>query len=795
MPEVLDRPQHVMIGGQEYMLLRGDIGQIEAFQRRTGAKRWKITSQPVATTIIPRPDVRPGEYPGEYVWTIKDWSRGVSKEDSKAGGTLAFCRGVNGLTGALTPNAASAAGLAINGEANLTKPIEFNNEIFVAQGRYIYRFDGNGVSQQDKDFGTGVLVTDLIVHNNELVVGFGGSTNKIQTRNTSGTWTAATDAVYIACFGAVEARLWVNQSNLTGGNQVSNIGPTDNPRTLANYSAGITVGLSGIGISALAGLGPRLLVAKPDGLFPGDAAAKFENKLPQMAFALAATNGLVLTVRGDQVYYGHSRGLIQWSPRGITEIGLHDAVLGNVRDGTFSVPGYQFTALCIDGHYLWGACEPSGYPRVDVGGFQKTTDNGVGYTDYTANVTDNDTVTIANLNALDTVANGDWIVVSTEAAGAGAAYQGVYLEITRPNTVASVLTAEYWNGSAWVALTGVIDGTAAPPISSPRSQPTITLAKSGLIRWETQSGWTASTINGINRLWARLSFSVALAAVVSVGEARALRAGAGTTPASDGWLYRGRNARPGDVGTSPIVWEPFDAITSNSLPTGISAFGSKLYPFKPGGSIVVTGRTWTRTFFPPFAAQEQGLVEETTNLVAQMGFDDLGMPGVLKRFLSFRSAGRNLSVSNVSGVLYTNGFGAGTSSSFTINANNDSAALTAIEGYNVAPSLTFAAFAADNWPILQELEFVFRLLHTYKEEYEMVLLVADRQPSSGRGQLPSAITQITNLEALRSTGGVAFKDPLRQAKTVTVFEVNEIEAYSFGRGMPASAVQIRLVEE
>ena len=51
------------------------------------------------------------------------------------------------------------------------------------------------------------------------------------------------------------------------------------------------------------------------------------------------------------------------------------------------------------------------------------------------------------------------------------------------------------------------------------------------------------------------------------------------------------------------------------------------------------------------------------------------------------------------------------------------------------------------------------------------------------------------LEALRGTDGKTLLDPLRQSKTVTVFEVNELERYQFGRNMPGVAVSIRCCEE
>jgi hypothetical protein len=140
--------------------------------------------------------------------------------------------------------------------------------------------------------------------------------------------------------------------------------------------------------------------------------------------------------------------------------------------------------------------------------YQKTVNIGVAYTDYSAVVIDNNVATFAVLSALDTVANGDWLVV-----GGPVPFCGAAIDMTaNVNVNASVLTAEYWNGAAWVALTNLVDGTIAVAgrTHSGDGQLSWTMPAAGL--------WAASTIATINAYWVRLSVSAALSAAVEVCE-------------------------------------------------------------------------------------------------------------------------------------------------------------------------------------------------------------------------------------------------------------------------------------
>jgi hypothetical protein len=139
---------------------------------------------------------------------------------------------------------------------------------------------------------------------------------------------------------------------------------------------------------------------------------------------------------------------------------------------------------------------------------QKTVNAGVAYTDYSANVIDNNVATYADLDALDTFANGDWMIV-----GGPVPFLGAALDMTaNVNTNASVMSAEYWNGAAWVALTNLVDGTIVVAGK--------TLSGDGMVTWTCPAAglWAPSIINGILAYWVRFVVSAALSATVEIAE-------------------------------------------------------------------------------------------------------------------------------------------------------------------------------------------------------------------------------------------------------------------------------------
>lgn len=139
--------------------------------------------------------------------------------------------------------------------------------------------------------------------------------------------------------------------------------------------------------------------------------------------------------------------------------------------------------------------------------FRKTISNGVGYTDYTAAVGDDNSGTYADLSILDNIGDGDWFVV-----GADQPFRKILTVMdSSVNTNTSTLAAQYWNGSAWRSVQGLIDGTSVGGK---------TLSQGGSISFAFPDDWERNTIGGVGAYYVRLTVSAILSAAVHVIEAR-----------------------------------------------------------------------------------------------------------------------------------------------------------------------------------------------------------------------------------------------------------------------------------
>ncbi|KKL20012.1 hypothetical protein LCGC14_2459720, partial [marine sediment metagenome] len=494
--------QSVLLNSQTYRLARTVS---DGLSRRV----WQVERRAAATKITPRPDVRPGDIEGEYIITWDDWSKGIAGDHENLPGTIHYTDDVDpSHPGSLRSTGSGTVGVfGSDQESSVGIWVLFNNTKFLVSGRFVSTFAGS-TPVQDKDFGAGVTATDAWVFNDELVVAFGGATNKIQVRNTSGTWTAASDATYADYLAVVEGRLW----RATATNEISTISPTDSPLTLANWSSGIEVGDNAVSITDLNDYGERLAVSKANGgLHLGDASAIFPNVLTQLLYAEDPDTGKNTLVRGADIFFPHRDGLIRYTLGNSEEVGIQRFFQqAAVADGL--IPSTRISAMTVQGEYLWAATRPALYSRAKPTGFQKTTDNESSHTDYTSVVTDNFVSGGANLDSLDTAANGDYFYVGYITAK----FFGFILDLSNPNTNASVLAVEYWNGSAWASFTTsqfVLDETSLDGV---------TLGRSGAVYWAITlpGSWASSTINGIAAFWIRCNVSAALDSTVRVGEVR-----------------------------------------------------------------------------------------------------------------------------------------------------------------------------------------------------------------------------------------------------------------------------------
>lgn len=140
----------------------------------------------------------------------------------------------------------------------------------------------------------------------------------------------------------------------------------------------------------------------------------------------------------------------------------------------------------------------------------KTTDSlaaEANLTDYSDAAQDGSTGTDVTLSSLDTVANGDWVLV-----GSAVPFRGLNVDVDAANSTSATLSVHYWNGSAWTDISPS-DGTASGGA---------TFAQDGNITWTVPTAWTTAKLTDIytsafkngktgeELYWLRLSVSAAL---------------------------------------------------------------------------------------------------------------------------------------------------------------------------------------------------------------------------------------------------------------------------------------------
>ena len=776
----LARGTDIRLGDNTYKLARREALIEAGFPAST--RTWSRELVPIATTIEPRPDVRPGEIPGEYVIIWNDWSKGITSLTENLPG----CHYINRNIIPYQEGKLVGTGPVRNTNDNTNlwgaHPctwVEFNNIMFLVAGRYCFKFQ-DATLATDVDFGASIFATDAKVHNNELVVGFGGSTNKIRTRNTAGGWTTATDATYANYFSPVEDRLW----RATNANEVSNIGPTDNPLTLANWSSAITVGDDDVTITDLNASGEKLVVSKEDGLYMGDAAAIFPNVAP---LPRDPDNGTNTLSNGASIFYPHRYGLKHYNGISVEEIGI-DHIYNEFNSGDYvsgASPGTQFSALAFDGVYLWTATRPS-YQRMLDGWLQKTINSGTSYTNYSTEVGDNNAATYADLGALDLLANGDYFIVS---ANEESVWYGFFLKVKFANTTASNMVVHYWNGTTWASFATnnwVQDGTTLVISGS-----STTLARSGWVVWqEAPADWAKSTINGVVGRWVRVSFDVALSATVQISEVRTSM----DTPRA--YIFRGRPRQSDDLRNKSVIWDCVFNRTQTCESPYISALAiSRLWPYGLAKSIL--GASRQHVIEIQLSEGLSGKAMEGAQGEAIFPLHDGGFPNVNKQFIDFTIQGRYWDANHVVGLYHRQdemtSFRAG---NVSITGSPTIVALMAgfTTGYFIQPRILISTFSHDDATEILGLECRFRPLFNTKAVYKYLLIVGDGQVGS-RGQvLPSGSIQTTNLRALMNTR-ITQIDPLNTSTAVEVIEVREEEALQDERGYPAKLFAITTIEE
>jgi hypothetical protein len=269
------------------------------------------------------------------------------------------------------------------------------------------------------------------------------------------------------------------------------------------------------------------------------------------------------------------------STEAVTAITIFDDVKGNlipviqanghIHSGSSAFPatGNFTTLLLAEGSgakpakfdYMWNTlvlCNEVDVPQIwegtygVCGGFLKTTDIGVNYTDLTSLVTDEVSSTKAQVGSLDTVANGDWVLVGSRVP----ALTGIRVEMgSNVNAVVATLALDRLVSGSWTSIS-VSDGTAAGSAM---------LAQSGDITFSSVSTDLA-TYNGMVRYWWRISTNVALSSSVELS-AVYLKYGMQALPN----LWCGDLVRPSGVkttvDTSTTITDQTQYATDGSLST------------------------------------------------------------------------------------------------------------------------------------------------------------------------------------------------------------------------------------
>jgi len=98
-------------------------------------------------------------------------------------------------------------------------------------------------------------------------------------------------------------------------------------------------------------------------------------------------------------------------------------------------------------------------------------------TDYSIEAQDGLATTDVDLSSLDTVANGDWLLV-----GSHQPFRGVWCDVDGTNTSTVTLSIHYWRGS-WIDSGATLSGVTATKV----------LDQDGLVYWTVPASWQKAT--------------------------------------------------------------------------------------------------------------------------------------------------------------------------------------------------------------------------------------------------------------------------------------------------------------
>lgn len=325
----------------------------------------------------------------------------------------------------------------------------------------------------------------------------------LNRRTPAGTWTEDADvnAKFIA---SAAGAMWRSTSDY----QVSVCPAGSEPFTIASWGSSIQVGTNAAKIVNVGVLGASAVWFKEDGIWFYDETDnrhvnRYDVPWSPYNFPFVEPDGegglYSSTANGELVH--------------ISQFGAIDTIrLNEGKQPGRDTPAGQIVDMTIDGADLLMLMRPA-YRMAQPSGMKvlKTTDNFGTFTDYTANLTDRARNTLMDLSSLDTLANGDAVLVGFD--DQFLAVQFVLGSGGTVNGTAGTLAGAVSTGASSWATVALKDGTASLPSAS-----TTTMTQGGVVAIDVAadiSGWAKATYNAFSKYWLRLTVSVALDATVN----------------------------------------------------------------------------------------------------------------------------------------------------------------------------------------------------------------------------------------------------------------------------------------
>lgn len=399
----------------------------------------------------------------------------------------------------------------------------------------------------------------------------------LNRRTPAGVWTEDADvnAKFIA---SVAGALWRSTSHY----QVSVCPAGSEPFTIGSWGSAIQVGTNAAKIVNVGALGASAVWFKEDGIWFYDEDGnrhinRYEVPWSPYNFPFVKPDG------EGGLYSSVANGeLVHISQFGqITTIRLNEG-----KEPGRDTPAGQIVDMTIDGADLLMLMRPA-YRVAQPSGMKvlKTVDNFGTFTDHTANLTDRSRSTYMDLSSLDTLANGDAVLVGFDDQFLGV--QFLRGASTERNSTVTTLAAAVSTGAGTWATVAIDDGTRVSGSYSLLQDGLVTIKPSADI-----SAWVKATYNGQSKYWLRLTVSAALDATCNfIAEAFLVaRRGApdfGLTNNNNGAVWEAsaalgkvlRGRRRGDV----IVVDDLYTLTA------VGTRGTDLYPPPGGNKISVCG--------------------------------------------------------------------------------------------------------------------------------------------------------------------------------------------------------------